>query len=92
VFAIALTLLVVGIAVPTVEEARSAQAMWEVLWDLRQEFASFFIGFAVIGRYWIAHHRFVGVLAAVDSRLMIANLGYLAFIAFLPFPTALVGR
>lgn len=92
VYAIALTLLVVGIAVPTVEDIRSSRQMWDVLWELRQEFATFFVGFAVIGRYWLAHHRFVAVLAAVDTRLMAVNLVYLAFIAFLPFPTALVGR
>jgi uncharacterized membrane protein len=92
VYAIALTLLVVGIAVPTVEDIRSTRQMWEVLWDLRQEFATFFVGFAVIGRYWLAHHRFVAVLKAIDSRLLALNLIYLAFIAFLPFPTALVGR
>jgi uncharacterized membrane protein len=92
VYAIALTLLVVGIAVPTVEDIGSSRQMWEVLWDLRQEFATFFVGFAVIGRYWLAHHRFVAVLGAVDGRLLTLNLIYLAFIAFLPFPTALVGR
>jgi uncharacterized membrane protein len=92
VYAIALTLLVVGIAVPTVEDIRSSRQMWDVLWDLRQEFATFFAGFAVIGRYWLAHHRFVAVLKAADTRLMMLNLVYLAFIAFLPFPTALVGR
>ncbi len=92
VFAIALTLLVVGIAVPTVRDVDDAQEMWNALWDLRQEFVSFFIGFAVIGRYWLAHHRFIGVLAAVDARFMAFNLIYLALIAFAPFPTALVGK
>jgi uncharacterized membrane protein len=92
VYAIALTLLVVGIAVPTVEDIHSARQMWDVLVDLKEEFVTFFVGFAVIGRYWLAHHRFVAVLAAADSRLMALNLVYLAFIAFLPFPTALVGR
>jgi hypothetical protein len=92
VYAIALTLLVVGIAVPTVENTHSSREMWDLLVDLRAEFVSFFVGFAVIGRYWLAHHRFVAVLAAVDTRLMALNLVYLAFIAFLPFPTALVGR
>jgi uncharacterized membrane protein len=92
VYAIALTLLVIGIAVPTVEDVGSSRQMWDVLFDLRQEFITFFVGFAVIGRYWLAHHRFVAVLRAVDTRLMTVNLVYLAFVAFLPFPTALVGR
>ena len=92
VYAIALTLLVIGIAVPTVEDVGSSRQMWDVLLDHRQEFITFFVGFAVIGRYWLAHHCFVAVLRAVDARLMTVNLVYLAFVAFLPFPTALVGR
>jgi uncharacterized membrane protein len=92
VYAIALTLLVIGIAVPTVEDVGSSRQMWEILFDQRQEFITFFVGFAVIGRYWLAHHRFVAVLRAVDTRLMTVNLVYLAVVAFLPFPTALVGR
>jgi uncharacterized membrane protein len=92
VFAIALTLLVVGIAVPTVQDTADSSEMWDALTGLRHEFISFFVGFAVIARYWLAHHRIVSMLDAVDAPLMALNLVYLAFIAFLPFPTALVGR
>ena len=92
VFAIALTLLVVGIAVPTVRQVADSSEMWDALTGLQHEFISFFVGFAVLGRYWLAHHRFVAALDAVDQPLMTVNLVYLAFIAFAPFPTALVGR
>jgi TMEM175 potassium channel family protein len=74
VFAIALTLLVVGIAVPTVSDGDSSAAMWHALVGLRHEFISFFIGFAVIGRNWLAHHRFVAVLGAIDGQLLIVNV------------------
>lgn len=88
VFAIAMTLLVVGIAVPTVQ----ANELGEALRDLRVEILSFFISFVVIGYYWLAHHRFVASLERVDTGFMLINLGYLAAIAFAPFPTALVGK
>jgi TMEM175 potassium channel family protein len=87
VFAIAMTLLVVGIGIPHVRDAALDQA----LRDKREEIISFFISFAVIGFYWLAHHRFVSHLRAVDVRFMRINLLYLAAIAFTPFPTALVG-
>ncbi len=87
VFAIAMTLLVVGIGIPHVRDSALDQA----LRDKRQEIVSFFISFAVIGFYWLAHHRFVSHLRAVDVRFMKLNLCYLAAIAFTPFPTALVG-
>ena len=49
-----------------------------------------FFTFFVVGNYWVAHHRFVGWLVAVDSRLL-QQLFYLSVIAFLPFPASLLG-
>ena len=91
VFAIAMTLLVVGITVPTLSDGDSVDDLADALNDLTSNFVSFFISFAVIGRYWAAHHRFFSLLARVDGRLLAINLVYLAFVAFLPFPTALLG-
>jgi uncharacterized membrane protein len=88
VFAIALTILVVGIAVPRVSAARLPHE----LGGLESQIISFFVGFAVIGYYWLAHHRFFKHLDAIDQGFLVANLTYLASIAFVPFPTALVGE
>jgi uncharacterized membrane protein len=92
VFAIAMTLLVVGIGVPTLNDEGSVGELWDDLGDLFPEILSFFISFAVIGRYWIAHHRFFARLGAFEYGLLWVNLVYLAFVAFLPFPTALLGN
>jgi uncharacterized membrane protein len=88
VFAIAMTLLVVGIGIPTVRDSQLGDA----LRDKESEIVSFFIGFVVIGAYWRSHHRFWSRLEAVNSRLIVANFFYLAAIAFTPFPTALAGK
>lgn len=90
-FAIAMTLLVVGIAVPTLSSPGDDGQLWDALQDLDSAYVSFFISFAVIGRYWIAHHQFFGLLRELDYGLIWLNMIYLAFIAFLPFPTALLG-
>jgi uncharacterized membrane protein len=90
-FAIAMTLLVVAIAVPTISDADSVGELWEALGDQTEDYVSFFISFAVIGRYWLAHHQFFARLAALDGRLILINLVYLGFVAFLPFPTDLLG-
>ena len=87
VFAIAMTLLVVGIAVPKVAAAQLGDA----LSDLQPEILSFFISFAVIGFYWRGHHAFFALLNAVDDTFVKLNLVFLAVIAFVPFPTALIG-
>jgi uncharacterized membrane protein len=91
-FAIAMTLLVVGIAVPTLAEGDSVDELADAIGDLSGSFVSFFISFAVIGRYWVAHHQFFSLLGRIDQGLIGTNLIYLAFIAFLPFPTALLGQ
>jgi uncharacterized membrane protein len=91
-FAIAMTLLVVAIGVPNLSDGDSIHDLADALNDLTPDFVSFFISFAVIGRYWLAHHQFVSLLKAMDQRIVFLNLVYLAFIAFLPFPTALLGE
>lgn len=91
-FAIAMTLLVVGIAIPKLgAQANDGGALLHALDDLQADIISFVISFAVIGRYWVAHHQTFSRLAAMDYGLVGWNMLYLAFIAFLPFPTGLLG-
>jgi uncharacterized membrane protein len=87
VFAIAMTLLIVTVDAP---EPPVADLTARVR-ALSPEIFSFFLSFAVIARHWLAHHRFYGLLQAVNGRLLRWNLLYLALVAFLPWPTALVG-
>ena len=86
-----MTLLVVGITVPTLNDAESVSEMADALSERQSDVISFFISFAVIGRYWLAHHQFISLLRSMDAGLVGLNLVYLGFIAFLPFPTALLG-
>jgi uncharacterized membrane protein len=91
-FAIAMTLLVVSITVPHIADGDSIGDLADALNDRTANFISFFISFAVIGRYWVAHHQFVSLLEKMDQGILGLNLVYLAFVAFLPFPTALLGE
>ncbi len=92
VYAIALTLLVVGISVPIVVDSRSTQEVLDALDDRLPEFIAFAVGVAVIGRYWAAHHEFFSTLRAVDRGFIGWNLAYLGFVAFIPFPVGMIGR
>lgn len=91
-FAIAMTLLIVSVAIPELADHNSVHELADRLHELRDSFISFFISFAVIGRYWYAHHQFVSLLQRMDPGLIGLNLVYLAFVAFLPFPTGLLGE
>ena len=55
VFAIAITLLVLNLGVP---EHIHGDDLSEVLWEQRQDLFAYAISFAVIGRFWVVHHRF----------------------------------
>lgn len=93
VFAIAMTLLIVSIDAPRlVADSMDPQILWQELRDMLPEFFSFFLAFLLLGRYWMAHHELFAALKGVDRSLIAGNLVYLAFVAFLPFPTELVGR
>ena len=93
IYAIAMTLLVLEIGVPSLPAERdSAPEMLDALKDKIPEITSFAISFFVIGRYWLAHHWLFARLQRVDRRLMSQNLFHLGFVAFLPFPTALIGE
>lgn len=88
VFAIAMTLVVVGIQVPDV----ASDDLPSALGDQLPQIIAFFVAFLFIGRYWIAHHQFFSQLTSVDTRQIGYSLVYLAAIAFMPFPITVVGR
>lgn len=92
VFAISLTLLIVEVGHPVVEgNVDEPASMLSTLNDYGPEIIGFFVAFIIIARYWLAHHFAFGQYRAVDRGLIGINLVYLAFVAFLPFPSALVG-
>jgi uncharacterized membrane protein len=62
VFAIAMTLLVVGIGLPALADQADESELLGKLDDVWPEIFSFFLSFAVIGRYWLAHHQFCALL------------------------------
>jgi TMEM175 potassium channel family protein len=87
VFAIAITLLSVRIAVPP-----DAKDLGRALLDNWPAYLSYALTFYVIGMYWITDHAMFRVLQRYDGLLLRTNLLFLATIAFLPFPTEVIGR
>jgi TMEM175 potassium channel family protein len=86
VFAIAITLLVLGLTIPPHESD-----LRRALLNNQDDFIAYAISFAVLGRYWLAHHRFFSALERFDGRLMTLNLTYLACIALVPFTSQVLG-
>lgn len=90
VFAIALTLLVLNITVPTLSSGHHGGLGHQLL-DRRSEVESYALSFAIIAVLWVRHHSLFRVLDRIDGRLTALNLVYLGFIAFLPYPTRVLG-
>ncbi|TWE21643.1 putative membrane protein [Kitasatospora atroaurantiaca] len=89
VFAIAITLLILEIRVPT---ARTGLDLWHALGDEWPSYSAYVVSFMVIGVMWVNHHTIFSYIARVDRTLIFLNLVLLLVVAALPFPTALVAQ
>ncbi len=87
VFAIAITVLVLTISIPSVKPDQLDDA----LRDLIRPVFAYFLSFYVVGVYWFSHHKMWHFIRRVDARFLMLNMVLLAFVALLPFPTDLIG-
>lgn len=88
VFAIAITLLIIEIKVPHLEEDAATRDFWLALLHETPKFVGFLFSFFVIGAYWVGHHQIYGHIRNWNYGLVWRNIMFLAAIAFMPFATA----
>jgi len=87
VFAIAITLLVLEIDVPP-----SGSDLGRELLTLWPSYLAYVTSFIVIGAIWINHHAMFDHIVRADHTLLLLNTIHLMFIAFIPFPTAVLAQ
>jgi len=92
VFSIAMTLLVLSLRVPDLVGPDQGERLWATFRDQSPELFSYVLSFAVIGRYWMVHHRTFRLVREADTRLLVLNLCLLGCIALIPYPTEILGR
>jgi uncharacterized membrane protein len=85
VFAIAITLLVLDIALP----ANAGQHLLRAVGDLWPSYVAYVASFSTIGAMWLGHNAITEYLDRADGTFVRLNLLLLLFVAFLPFPTRL---
>jgi len=88
VFAIATTLLILEIKVPspgTADLGRQLLRQWP-------SYVAYVISFAFIGIMWINHHRLFTHIKRFDHLLMVFNLLLLLGITWVPYPTAVLAQ
>ena len=88
VFAIAITLLVLEIGVPSGSEDDLLTAVV----DQWPSYLAYLVSFATIGAVWIEHTVVTEYLDRATSVLIRLNLLLLMMVALLPFPTRLLGE
>jgi uncharacterized membrane protein len=87
-FAIAITLLVLEIAVPSGAEGDLLGAVV----DQWPTYLAYLVSFSTIGAVWLAHTVITEYLDHATSVLIRLNLLLLMVVSFLPFPTRLLGE
>lgn len=88
VFAVAITLLVLDIRIPST--VPPDQLLVAIL-RLAPNIESYVISFLVIGVYWNVHRSMFRAIRRFDAGLSWLNLLFLLSLAFLPVPTAVLG-
>jgi TMEM175 potassium channel family protein len=88
VFAIAATLLIIDVGVPS----QLDEPLTTALLHLWPQYFAYVVSFATIGVMWVNHHRVMRQLERVDEPFVFLNIGLLLCIAFVPFPTRLLAE
>jgi uncharacterized membrane protein len=91
VFAIAMTLLVFQIKVPSHEQV-AAHGLAHALVGLWPSYLAFLTSFATILVIWVQHHWIFALVARSDHAFLYWNGLLLLCVTFVPFPTALLAE
>ena len=91
IFAIAMTILVLGINPPKPEISHAQEVLPGQIFDLIPEIFIFIIAFLILAGFWLDHHRQFHFVRAVDSRLLWINIFLLISLVLIPFSTDVSG-
>lgn len=92
VFAIAITLLIIDIRIPSTKAIESTGDFWRVLMHLAPSIFAFVLSFTIILITWVNHHATLKLIKRSSVSFIYANGFLLLTVAFLPFPTSLLGE
>ncbi|MCO5230989.1 MAG: TMEM175 family protein [Chitinophagales bacterium] len=91
IFAVALTLLVLEIRIPVLEEIKTETELLKVFVSLYPKFLVYFLAFMTAGIFWMGHSAQYKVIEKSDRNLNWINLLFLLCVTMLPFSTAFLG-
>jgi uncharacterized membrane protein len=91
IFAIIITLLVLEIKVPHIENHNSITDLMGALKLLLPKFFSWLISFFTVAVIWVNHHKIFKQISKLDNGIFWWNAVLLLWTSFIPFPTAVLG-
>ncbi len=89
IFAIAMTILVFGLSIPSDVSPERLLAALGKLWP---NLLSFLISFVILGVYWVATHTEFQYIRRADHVLIWLNIFFLLGISLVPFSANVLGR
>jgi uncharacterized membrane protein len=89
VFAIAITLLVLDLVVPSRQEA-AEHGLAQALAHEWPAYFAYLVSFLIVGIIWVNHHTVFDKIRLVDRPVLFANLALLLVVSLIPFPTRLL--
>ncbi len=91
VISIIITIMVLGIKLPSFDEKSSSEIIILNLKHLLPYLLSYAFSFMMIGIFWSNHHYMFHLLEKIDVHLQWLNFLFLFFLSLIPFATALIG-
>ena len=92
VFAIALTLLIIDIKIPSTAKINTTADLWLALKHIAPSIFAFVLSFAIILITWVNHHATLKLVNRSSPIFIYANGFMLLTVVFIPFPTSLMGE
>jgi uncharacterized membrane protein len=92
VIAIAITLLAFQLRIPKIANGTSASELANALGHDAHQYVVYGVSFAIIGQFWVIHHRAFHHFSGHDRVLAYVNLVFLFTISFVPFSANLFGQ
>ena len=92
VFSIAITLLILELKVPKYNLSGPETPLFKALLQQWPSYLAYFISFFTILIMWVNHHRLFTHIKRTDNTFLFMNGFLLLWVAFVPFPTALLAE
>lgn len=92
IFAVGMTLLVLGLAVPAANAAKTEEQLLRVLGDILPSVVTYFMSFLTLGIFWVAQQTQLSLLSRTDRNYTWLQLAFLLAVTVVPFSTGLLAH